>query len=186
MYNVLRGPVAGLLLVLALAPMMASCDAVEAGTFPLPDRRVTFEFRFQGNALTPGIFNEVISENQVDLRAYVESRGFAASDVVAARVRPGSAQLRVARPLTAGVNSFTRLEVRTFQGTAVGSTIVSGSGFSGTGDTAPLEIRTSNFGDIVATGPFRAQLRIDPVAGVIHNAEYLVEVTFDVVIEVEG
>jgi len=170
--------------LLALLPLLAACDAATSNTFDLPQQTITFEFVFQGGALSAAQLNEVTSRNQHDLRAYVEGRGFGAGDIVAARIR--NARMTVARPLAANVSHFSRAEIRTFQGTQAGTTLADGQGFSGGALSAPLEVRAVNFASTVATGPFQAQLLLQPVAGAILAQEYLVEVTMDVVIEVEG
>lgn len=172
--------------LLALLPLLAACDVATSNTFDLPERRIIFEFVFQGGNLDPTRLNEVTSLNEVNLRSYIEEQNFTTADVVAARIRPGSARLSVARPLAANVSHFTRAEMRTFQGTTAGVTLVGGQGFTGTGQNATLEVRVGDFGNVVATGPFRAQLLVQPTAGAILDQEYVVEVTLDVVIEVEG
>jgi hypothetical protein len=174
------------LLVAVLALGLAACDAVDAGdTFELDARQVKFDFRFTAGDLTPGSLLEFTSDNSVDLRDYVRQRGFAPEDIVGARVVANRAEFRIARPVAANVGSFSRAEVRTFQGTNRGSVLVSGQGFTGTGSTTQLGVLTTNFGSVVATGPFQAILGLQATSPVVPG-DYLIEVTLDIVISVEG
>jgi hypothetical protein len=174
------------LLVAVLALGLASCDAAGPGdTFELEARRVTFQFTFDGGQLTTANLRDFTSSNQVDLRDYVRQRGFAPEDIVGARVQSGSARLRVGRPLQATVGSFSRAEIRTFQGTMAGATLATGTTFPTTGDTAQLIVQTSNFGNTVASGPFSAILALQGTSAAL-SGEYFVEVTLDIVISVEG
>ncbi len=173
-------------LFLGLSVYLASCDAVQVGGFELPERRVTLDFVFQGNELDTASLNTVLSNNQVDLTGYIQQRGFSPSDVIGARIRSGSAELRVARPLTAGIGHFAEVQVRARQGGSTGALLVSGTGFSGNADTAPLSIASVNLGSVVANGAFGGELRVQPVAGNILNQEYRLEISFDVIIEVEA
>lgn len=177
-----------LLLVLGLAllaPTLSGCDAATTDTFDLPPRRVQFTFEFQGGALTPGLLNEVTSNAQVNLIDYVESRGFTSADIVGVRIQNGSAEMEVALPVGAGANSFARAQLRPFQGTNVGTVLLGGSNF-GAGSTAPLQIESSAFANVIRTGTFGAQLLVEPNPSVIQSGPYRVRVSFDVLIEVEG
>jgi len=173
------------LLVAALAIGLAACDATGAETFDLEPRRVKFDFRFDGSALDVANLLEFTSENSIDLREYVRQRGFSPEDVVGARVQNGRAEIRVARPAAANVSSFSRAEIRPFQGTARGALLASGQGFSGTSSTAQLTVQTGDFGNVVATGPFQAIVGLQGTNAVVPG-EYLVEVTLDVIVTVEG
>ena len=175
-------------LLLALPLLLTACDTADPNgdTFFLPEQRVEFDFVFDGGALSPDVLNDVISENAVSLVSYVESRGFTVDDVVGATIQDGTAEFRIAQPpIGAGVNGFDRIEVRlrTEGATTAGTTVVTGSGFTSTSDTADLEIRTADFRTTVQTGPFEGILQVDPSASVLDDT-YRVEVSFDVLIEV--
>lgn len=176
-------------LLLALPLLLTACDTADPNggdTFFLPEQRVEFDFVFDGGALNPGVLNDVISENAVSLVSYIQSRGFTVDDVVGATIKNGTAEFRIAQPpIGAGVNGFDRIEVRlrTEGATTAGTTVVTGSGFTSTSDTADLEIRTANFQTTVQTGPFEGILQVDPSPAILDDT-YRVEVSFNVLIEV--
>ena len=175
--------------LLALPLLLTACDSADsADSFFLPAQRVEFDFVFEGGSLDPGVLNDVISENAESLIGYIENRGFSVDDVIGATIRDGSAEFRIAQPpFGAGVNGFERVEVRirTEGATTAGTPVAIGTGFTGTSDTADLEIRANDFTTTVQVGAFEAILQVEPSDDILDET-YRVEVGFDVLIEVES
>ncbi len=177
------------LALLALPLLLTACDSTGTDdSFFLPAQRVEFDFVFEGGSLETGVLNDFISEDAESLIGYIENRGFSVDDVIGATIRDGSAEFRIAQPpFGAGVNGFERIEVRlrTEGATTAGTPIATGAGFTGTNDTADLEIRANDFTTTVQVGPFEAILQVEPSDDILDET-YRVEVGFDVLIEVEG
>lgn len=178
-----------LALLFALPLLLTACDTADPDddSFFLPEQRVEFDFVFDGGALNPDVLNDVISENAETLVSYIESRGFTVDDVIGATIKDGTAEFRIAQPpFGAGVNGFDRIEVRlrTEGATTAGTPVATGAGFTDTSDTADLDIRANDFTTTVQTGPFEAILQVDPSDAVLDET-YRVEVSFDVLIEVQ-
>ena len=178
-----------LALLLALPLLLTACDTADPDdSFFLPEQRVEFDFVFEGGSLESGVLNDFISENAESLVGYIENRGFTVDDVIGATIKDGSAEFRIAQPpFGAGVNGFNRIEVRlrTEGATTAGTPVATGAGFVGTSDTADLEIRASDFTTTVQIGAFEAILQVEPSDDILDET-YRVEVSFDVLIEVEG
>lgn len=179
-----------LALLLVLPLLLTACDTAETNgdSFFLPEQRVEFDFVFDGGSLQPNVLNDVISENAESLIGFIESRGFTVDDVIGATIKEGTAEFRIALPpIGAGVNGFERIQVslRTEGATTAGTLVVTGDGFTSTNDTADLDIQASDFTTTVQTGPFEARLQVEPSDAILDET-YRVEVSFDVLIEVEG
>lgn len=172
-----------LVVLLAVLPALAGCDASPGRTFDLPRQVVTFEFRFQGGTLSPDQPTTVTSQNQVNLRAFVESQGFTGADVVRARVE--NPRLTVSRPLAASVAHLAEVQLRPVVSGQPGPVVAAGSGFTGTGLSASLSASGADLASAVVAGPFGAQLQVRPTAAILAQ-EYVVEVRLEVVVEVEA
>lgn len=186
-----------LVLALVLPFALTACDSTDPGgnggggddTFFLPAQSVEFDFSFDGGNLQADVFNDVESDNTENLIAFIESRGFSVDDVVGVAIQGNSAELRIAQPpLDAGVNGFDRVQVRlrTEGASAAGALVISGSDFAGNeDDTVDLDVDSGDFTLTVQTGAFEALLQVDP-SNMILDQNYVVEVSFNVVIEVEA
>lgn len=182
-------PLRRLILLLALPLLLTACDTADTNgdSFFLPEQRVEFDFVFDGGSLEPNVLNDVISENAESLISFIENRGFTVDDVIGATIKDGTAEFRIAQPpIGAGVNGFDRIEVRlrTEGATTAGTPVATGTGFTGTSDTADLDIRANDFTTTIQTGAFEAILQVDPSDAILDEA-YRVEVSFDVLIEVQ-
>lgn len=179
-----------LALLLALPLVLTACDTADPNggdSFFLPEQHVEFDFVFEGDDLEPEVLNDVISENAANLIGFIEDRGFTVDDVIGATIQDGTAEFRIAQPpLGAGVDGFDRIEVRlrTEGATTAGTPVATGEGFTGSSDTADLDIRANDFTTTVQTGAFEAILQVDPSAAILDET-YRVEVSFDVLIEVQ-
>ena len=185
-----------LVLALALPFTLTACDSTDPGggggggdnTFFLPAQSVEFDFSFEGGDLQPDLLNPVGSDNTANFIAFIQEQGFSVDDVVGVAIQGGSAELRIAQPIQSGVNEFDRVQVsiRPEDATAAGALVVSGSDFAGNDDdTVDLDIDAADFTLTVQTGAFEALLQVEP-SDLILDANYTVEVSFDVVIEVEA
>lgn len=176
-----------LLAMLGISTALTGCDPADTGAFELPIEGVRFTYTVQGNEMAPGSLTNVTANAAVDIRNIVERHNFTMADVVAVRVtsRRRGPELEIRQPLTAGVNHIAQVNVRGMAGSSPGPIIVRGSGFTGTTDRAPLETQNANLTDLAAGGALTTRLEIEPTQQAI-NALYQIDVTFDIIIEVEG
>ncbi len=175
-----------LALPLTVLFVLAGCDSTDSGedTFFLPAERVSFEFEFDGDALTPGELTEIASEGMQNLRVYIESSAFTVDDVVAVRLEEGSGTITVARPPDVSIEFIDRARLRLQQGTGAALTVADDAEITPTTSerTAALDIETVNLMDFAVTGDFGALLDLDPVTEV--EGDFLITVTFNAVVEV--
>jgi hypothetical protein len=174
--------------LLGTMPLLAGCDPADAGTFELLTESVRFTFDIPSASITPGTLVQVDSRGSVDVAALVEARSFTMDDVVSVRIttRQRGPEVDLREPFTAGVNHLARVNVRGRVGATTGPILVSGTAFSGTGRRAPLDVNQPSMASALGgDGRLRTVLELEPTALAV-SANYVVDVTFDIVVEVEG
>lgn len=174
----------------AVLPLLSGCDPAGAGTFELPRETVRFIFDVPGNEMSPGSLTVVQARatSNVNVRALVEARNFSLDDVVSVRIsarQPGP-EVDLRTPLTAGINHLARVNFRGRVGTSVGPVLLTGSGFTGTASRAPLDIQNPDLSTGLSDdGILAAVLEVEPTNLAVQQP-YVIDITFDVVITVEG
>lgn len=177
-----------LVALLAAILFVAGCDVVDEGGFALPAESMRMIFRVSGSDLNAGSPTRIVSENTVNVLAALERQGFALSDVVSVRIATSpSPQLEIRQPSSTNISHISNAEVRGLSGSAPGAVLLDGSGFSGTGDSGALTVRSANVTSLVMSqnGSFNVALDVTPSSDV-SGQQHRFDVTFSLIIEVEG
>ncbi|NNF57622.1 MAG: hypothetical protein HKN04_05210 [Rhodothermaceae bacterium] len=179
-----------LVLPLLLAPLLfAGCDEAGGGnTFTFGVSGVRFDFSFTGNQVMSSAA-AITSPDMGNVLTDIQSRGFGAADVLAVRLVPGEAQIRIVQaPGGTEIDFLDNVTLRL--GSAASNTVVASqndfASMTGTmAGEAELDVNATNIAAIATGGDFSAFLDV-LASGANAGSTYDVEVIFDVEVEVEA
>ena len=179
-----------LVLALLLAPLLFSgCDNAAGGnTFTFGVSGVRFDFSFTGNQVMVSTA-AITSSDMGNVLSDIQARGFGAADVLAVRLVPDEAQIRIVQaPGGTEIDFLDNVTLRL--GSSGSNTVVASqndfASMTGTmAGEAALDVNSTNIASIATGGNFSAFLDV-LASGANAGSTYEVEVIFDVEVEVEA
>ncbi len=168
---------------LAILLLTSGCDTLDlVGGDAITLTYSTGDLCFRFNGITNGGSRTVVSEDALDLEAFLSREGFTKGDVVGARVR--SAEIRLVFPLGQTLTIFDSVDLQLRAVGGSGVTVASSDAMANERRDNLDVNATRDVAGIVSAQGFEGVLQLVGAAGIQDDIEVTINITMD--IDVEG